>query len=101
MSKYVNQEAVCNFIAEFVNHPYSTQEECERVDAMISGINHMESIEVEEEEFCPVKSVEKILNWCEENLNEDELYKTLQQIYSIVTDMLFEGEEGEDGDSED
>lgn len=40
----ISREAVCDYIAEFINHEYSTQSECEMVDSMIDGIQHMPSI---------------------------------------------------------
>lgn len=40
----ISREAVCDYIAEFINHEYSTDAECEMVDLMIKGIQHMPSI---------------------------------------------------------
>ncbi len=40
----VSREAVCDYIAEFVNDEYSTDAECEMVDAMIEGIQHLPSV---------------------------------------------------------
>lgn len=40
----VSRGAVCDYIAEFVNNEFSTQAECEMVDAMIEGIQHLPSV---------------------------------------------------------
>lgn len=37
----ISRQAACDYIAEFVNNEYSTQAECEMVDAMIEGIQHL------------------------------------------------------------
>ena len=37
----ISRQAVCDYIAEFVNNEYSTQAECEMVDLMIEGIQHL------------------------------------------------------------
>ena len=42
----VSREAVCDYIAEYVNNEYSTQAECEMVDYMIDGIQHLPSVTV-------------------------------------------------------
>ncbi len=40
----ISREAVCDYIAEYVNDEYSTQAECDMVDAMIDGIQHLPSV---------------------------------------------------------
>ena len=40
----VDREAVCEYIAEFVNHEYSTEDECNLVDMIISGIRFLPSV---------------------------------------------------------
>ena len=40
----ISREAVCDYIAEFVNNEFSTQAECEMVDSMIEGIQHLPSV---------------------------------------------------------
>ena len=42
----VSRDAVCDYIAEYVNNEYSTQAECEMVDYMIDGIQHLPSVTV-------------------------------------------------------
>lgn len=37
----ISREKTCDYIAEFINHEYSTQSECEMVEAMIDGIQHL------------------------------------------------------------
>ena len=44
----ISRETVCDYIAEFINHEYSTQSECEMVDSMIEGIQHMPSVKPQE-----------------------------------------------------
>lgn len=40
----ISRDAVCDYIAEFVNNEYSTQAECDMVDYMIEGIQHLPSV---------------------------------------------------------
>lgn len=40
----ISRQAVCDYIAEFVNNEYSTQAECDMVDLMIKGIKHLPSV---------------------------------------------------------
>ena len=44
----ISRETVCDYIAEFINHEYSTQSECEMVDSMIDGIQHMPPVKPQE-----------------------------------------------------
>ena len=48
MKDFIRREKVCDYIAEFINNPYSTQDECEMVEAMIGGIQHMPSVNQQE-----------------------------------------------------
>ena len=41
----ISREEVCKYIAEFVNHEYATDRECEMVELIISGIQHLPSIQ--------------------------------------------------------
>lgn len=41
----VNRQAVCDYIAEFVNNEYRTQRECDMVDNMIKGIQYLPSVQ--------------------------------------------------------
>ncbi len=43
----ISRAKTCDYIAEFINHEYSTQSECEMVDAMIEGIQHLPSVKQE------------------------------------------------------
>lgn len=40
----ISRAKTCDYIAEFINHEYSTQSECEMIDAMIEGIQHLPSV---------------------------------------------------------
>lgn len=40
----ISRAKTCDYIAEFINHEYSTQSECEMVDAIIEGIQHLPSV---------------------------------------------------------
>lgn len=42
----ISREAVCDYIADYVNDEYSTQAECEMADFMIEGIQHLPSVTV-------------------------------------------------------
>lgn len=44
MKDYISREMACDYIAEFINNPYSTQDECEMVEAMIDGMQHIPPI---------------------------------------------------------
>ena len=44
----ISRNAVCDYIAEFVNNEYSTQTECDMVDYMIDGIQHLPSVNPQE-----------------------------------------------------
>lgn len=48
MKDFISRENVCDYIAGFINNPYSTQNECEMVEAMIGGIQHMPSVNQQE-----------------------------------------------------
>ena len=50
----ISREKVCDYIAEFINHEYSTDAECEMVDLMIKGIQHMPSVKPQEPKWIPV-----------------------------------------------
>lgn len=43
----ISRAKTCDYIAEFINHEYSTQPECEMIDAMIEGIQHLPSVKQE------------------------------------------------------
>ncbi|MCR5201830.1 MAG: hypothetical protein K6D02_01865 [Lachnospiraceae bacterium] len=43
----ISREKVCEFLAEFINHEYSTDIECEMVNLMIEGIKHLPSVKQE------------------------------------------------------
>ncbi len=43
----ISRERVCEFLAEFLNHEYSTQPECELINIMIEGIKHLPSVKQE------------------------------------------------------
>lgn len=45
----ISREKTCDYIAEFVNNEYSTQSECEMVDAMIEGLQHLPSVKPKED----------------------------------------------------
>lgn len=40
------------------------------------------------DEYSPVEELNKILDWCEVNLNGGELHKTLKTMYAVITDWL-------------
>ena len=61
MKDFISREKVCDFIAEFINNPYSTQDECEMVEAMIDGIQHMPSVKPQEP---------KIGHWVEHEIKD-------------------------------
>lgn len=41
----ISREKVCDYIAEFVNHEYATDRECEMVEHIIGGIQHLSSVQ--------------------------------------------------------
>ena len=55
MNDAINRQVVCDYIAEFVNHEYSTQAECDMVDAMINGIQHLPSVNPKADAFDKIK----------------------------------------------
>lgn len=46
----ISREDACRYIAEFVNHEYSTKEEEELIDNIITGIEHLPSVEPKAQE---------------------------------------------------
>jgi len=56
MNDLISREAVCDYIAEFVNHEYSTDAECEMVEHMVDGIQHLPSIQPKkgEQDICNI-----------------------------------------------
>ena len=61
----ISREAVCDYIAEFINNEYSSQAECEMVDAMIEGIQHLP----------PVKSQPKTGHWVDIDEEPHEVWE--------------------------
>ena len=60
----ISRQAVCDYIAEFVNNEYSSQAECEMVDAMIEGIQHLP----------PVTPQPKTGHWIRQDNTKEPLY---------------------------
>ena len=44
----ISRDEVCRYVAEFVNHEFSTREEEELIDNIITGIEHMPSVTPQE-----------------------------------------------------
>ena len=60
----ISRQAVCDYIAEFVNNEYSSQAECEMVNAMIEGIQHLP----------PVTPQPKTGHWIRQDNTKEPLY---------------------------
>ena len=44
----ISRDEVCRYVAEFVNHEFSTREEEELIDNIITGIEHMPPVTPQE-----------------------------------------------------
>ena len=40
----ISREEVTHFVKEFVNNEYATKEDCEFVDLIVDGVNHLPSV---------------------------------------------------------
>lgn len=69
----VSRDEVCRYVAEFVNHEFSTREEEELIDNIITGIEHMPSVTPQlsvPEVTALAEWTEKLTKECEEAYNK-------------------------------
>ena len=78
----ISREKVCDYIAEFINHEYSTDAECEMVDLMIKGIQHMPTVKPQP---------------CEDAVSreavEDKLFKLCNELEGIFANIRMQNQD--------
>ena len=68
----ISRDEVCRYVAEFVNHEFSTREEEELIDNIITGIEHMISATPQEQESCDKCEVGNPCLYCKHEFKPQE-----------------------------
>lgn len=77
----ISRDEVCRYVAEFVNHEFSTREEEELIDNIITGIEHMPSVTPQEPQS---------FKWCTDCKEYDQEKHCCHRYSKVIRDTVAE-----------